>query len=53
MGGSIVGSWDLVERWFTPRLGALLPQDHGVPVLGGAANEDAALIGAAHFASHR
>lgn len=51
IGGSIVGSWDLLERWFTPRLVGQLPAgDWPVPVESGAGNEDAALIGAAsHF----
>lgn len=49
IGGAIVGSWDLVERWFTPRLAALLPPGSTpMPVESGAGNRDAALIGAAH-----
>lgn len=49
IGGAIVGSWDLLERWFTPRLAALLPPDRTpVPVENGAGNRHAALIGAAH-----
>ncbi|MCC2591844.1 ROK family protein [Tessaracoccus sp. OS52] len=49
IGGSIVGSWDLLERWFTPRLAARLPAGHPpVPVERESGNQDAALIGAAH-----
>lgn len=48
IGGSIVGSWDLLERWFTPRLASLLPGDRLVPIESGAGTPDAALIGAAH-----
>lgn len=49
VGGSIVGSWDLLGIWFTPRLAELLPaSDVAVPVENGAAQPDAALIGAAH-----
>lgn len=49
IGGSIVGSWDLAERWFLPFLEASFPEGSPpVPVDCGARNEDAALIGAAH-----
>lgn len=46
IGGSIVGSWDLVERWFIPLFAGTSASS--VPVIPGAANEDAALLGAAH-----
>lgn len=49
IGGAIVGSWDLLERWFTPRLAALLPPNRPpLPIENGSSNRDAALIGAAH-----
>lgn len=48
IGGSIVGSWDLIERWFTPRLASQLPDDRLVPIESAAGTPDAALIGAAH-----
>ena len=49
VGGSIAGSWDLVERWFLPPLLAALPTD-ALRVTRAALPEDAPLIGAAHHA---
>ena len=49
VGGLIAESWDLVERWFTPALLSRL--DRTPQVVRGTGAEDAALIGAAHFAA--
>lgn len=51
VGGSISGSWDLVERWFLPPLLDALPAD-ALRVTRAALPEDAPLIGAAHHALH-
>jgi len=49
IGGSISGSWDLLERWFLPPLLAALPTD-ALRVTRAALPEEAPLIGAAHHA---
>ena len=49
VGGSISGSWDLVERWFLPPLGAALSSG-ALRVTRAALPEHAPLIGAVHHA---
>lgn len=49
VGGSIAGSWELVERWFLPRLEECFGRYRARParVVQGRGGEEAALIGAA------